>query len=306
MTIPIYHFFRRYWMWPALLLAGIAWGGSFSLAKIATSEGAHPFAVTYWQFVIGAAILLVIMAASGHRIPVRIRSIQLYATCGTLGLIIPTVLFFYAAPEISPGIIAITIGSVPVMTAISASTLRVERLSLRRIAGILFGMLSILLLILPNESLPNRDAVSWVLVTLLAALSLTGQNLVIALRKPESISPYALTCGMLLAAAIIMAPVVILTDTFETLPWPWSQTVWAVILRAVISVVAHGLLILLISHAGPVFASQNTYVMTIAGVIWGIIIFHEQHSTWIWISLLAMLIALMLVKPRQPIRTGSN
>jgi len=59
------------------------------------------------------------------------------------------------------------------------------------------------------------------------------------------------------------------------------------------------LFIFLIVHAGPVFASQTAYVVTISGVFWGVVIFGEHHSAWIWASLVAMMMALTLVTPRK-------
>jgi drug/metabolite transporter (DMT)-like permease len=52
-----------------------------------------------------------------------------------------------------------------------------------------------------------------------------------------------------------------------------------------------------IKASGPVFASQCAYVVTISGVIWGIIVFSEQHTIWIWMSVIVMLFGLLLVSP---------
>ena len=52
-----------------------------------------------------------------------------------------------------------------------------------------------------------------------------------------------------------------------------------------------------IKSAGPVFASQCAYVVTISGVIWGIIVFSEQHTVWVWASVIVMLLGLVLVTP---------
>jgi drug/metabolite transporter (DMT)-like permease len=56
-----------------------------------------------------------------------------------------------------------------------------------------------------------------------------------------------------------------------------------------------------IKTCGPVFASQCAYAVTISGVIWGIIVFSEQHSIWIWISVMVMLLGLALVSPDQEV-----
>ena len=60
-----------------------------------------------------------------------------------------------------------------------------------------------------------------------------------------------------------------------------------------------GLFIYLIAYAGPVFATQVAYLVTIFGVAWGMVIFDERHSVWIWLSLAVMLAGLALVRPRK-------
>ena len=52
-----------------LLFLGIAWGGSFSLAKIAVEEGAHPLGVNYWQTLIGAALLVSYLLVTKQSLP---------------------------------------------------------------------------------------------------------------------------------------------------------------------------------------------------------------------------------------------
>jgi drug/metabolite transporter (DMT)-like permease len=108
-----------------------------------------------------------------------------------------------------------------------------------------------------------------------------------------------MTCGMFIAASVMITPVVIATGSFVPLIWPWGQVEWAIVGMGAISAVAYGLFIYLISTAGPVFASQTAYMVTLFGVIWGMVIFGERHSVWIWLSLIAMLIGLALVTPRR-------
>ena len=104
---------------------------------------------------------------------------------------------------------------------------------------------------------------------------------------------------MLIAATLIMTPFVFITGSFVSLSWPWGSSAWAIISLAMLSVLCYGLFIMLVVHAGPVFASQTAYIVTLSGVFWGILIFDENHSRWIWASLAVMLIALALVTPRK-------
>ena len=290
------------WPWLVLLILGVAWGGSFSLAKIAMEEGAHPLGVNYWQSLIGAAILISYLVLTRQSLPIGRNYLSFYLICGFLGSIIPGLLYFYAVIHISPGVLAITIATVPIMTYIAAALFRIERRSIFRMLGVCFGALSIILLIVPTESLPDRSAVPWVFAAIVAAACYTGENLVIAIRLPAGANTFVVLGGMLITATLIMTPFVLTTGTFVPLSWPWGAPDWAIIGLAILSVVCYGLFIGLVVRTGPVFASQTAYIVTLSGVFWGILIFGEKHSIWIWASLVSMLIALALVTPRKEAR----
>ena len=295
---------KRPWAWLVLLFLGVAWGLSFSLARMSTEGGAHPLGINYWVSLIGALLLLVVNSFKGRRLPLKKNYLFLYVICGLLGSVIPGILYFYAASRITAGVLAITVATVPLMTFIGAAVLRVEKISIMRILGVLFGIFSVALLVAPNESLPDPAATPWVLIVVLAALCYTAENLIIALRMPADANPFVIVTGMLLAATLMMTPAVWLTGTFEPLTWPLGRPGWAILGMAAISVIAYGLFLYLVMYAGPVFASQTAYVVTLSGVLWGILIFGESHSLWIWLSLVTMMVALSLVKPRTGARPG--
>jgi len=51
--------------------------------------------------------------------------------------------------------------------------------------------------------------------------------------------------------------------------------------------------------SGAVFASQVAYIVTLSGVLLGILILGESHSSLIWIALGCMILGLILVQPRK-------
>ena len=196
-------FLTRYWPWLVLLFMGVVWGLSFSLAKIATNGGGHPIGIAYWQAVLGAVILIVLSIGVRKPVPVNRKTIILYILCGLLGTAIPGVLYFYAAVHLSAGVLSITIASVPIMTFIAAAVMGIERFSAGRAVGVLFGMASIVMLVGPEESLPDPAVVPWIFVALLAAVCYTAENMVIAIRLPKGFSVFSLVCGMFIAATFI-------------------------------------------------------------------------------------------------------
>jgi drug/metabolite transporter (DMT)-like permease len=47
--------------------------------------------------------------------------------------------------------------------------------------------------------------------------------------------------------------------------------------------------------AGAVFMSQVAYIVTIAGIFWGWLLFGEQLSAWIWLAAAVILAGVLLV-----------
>jgi drug/metabolite transporter (DMT)-like permease len=217
-----------------------------------------------------------------------------------LGSVIPGTLYFYAAAHVSAGVLSITIATVPLLTFIAAAVFRIEAVSYKRILGILCGISSIGLLVVPDSSLPNPNAAPWVIMMVLAAACYAAEGLVIATRAPPKVNVFVVVTAVLITAVIIMTPIVWLTGTFELMPWPFSRSVGAILGMSVIMATAYGGFYYLIVLAGPVYASQTAYLITLSGVLWGILIFDETHSAWIWASLAVMMIALSLVKPQEP------
>jgi drug/metabolite transporter (DMT)-like permease len=73
-----------------------------------------------------------------------------------------------------------------------------------------------------------------------------------------------------------------------------------------INAVAYTLFFYLIETAGPVFSSQTANLVTLFGVLWGIVIFGEQNSAWVWLSLTTMMAAVALVTPRKNASVASS
>ncbi len=286
--------------WPLFLLVstGAAWGVTFSLARIATTAGAHPIGLTLWQGLFGGLMLVALAVARRRPPPLTRGHLGFYLICGLLGTAIPSVLYFYAASRVPAGVLSITIAIVPMLTFAGALLFRIDRLSWGRVVGILCGLAAVLFIVLPESSLPDRAMAPWVLLAVLATVCYAVEGIYVALRRPVGSDPAATVGAMLLMASVVLVPVILATDTFVPLGFPWGSLEWAVAGIVAVNALSYAVFYHLIQIAGPVFAPQMAYVGTIAGVAWGIAIFGEQHSLWIWGALGLMLAGLALVTPR--------
>jgi len=122
MTIPPSGFFAsKAWHFTILILLGVFWGLSFSLARMSTEDAMHPISINYWACVTSAVGLVVFCALTGRPIRKEKAFLQLYFICGLLGSVIPGTLYFYAASQVSAGVLSITVATVPLTTFVGAA-----------------------------------------------------------------------------------------------------------------------------------------------------------------------------------------
>ena len=290
--------FKKVLPWAFLLFMGTAWGLSFSLGKIAVENGAKPFGISQFQVMLSGLILLVITLV--RRKPMRdmFDKIGFIFIIAMLGAAIPGVLFYYAAPHVPAGVLSITVALIPLMTYGFSIPLKMEKFSVIRFMGLVFGVIAICFIALPENSLPNRAALPWILLACISALCYAVENIILGFKSAVTIGPIRLAMGMNLIAAIVLLPITLMTNSFFVPSFPPQTVDYAVIGLGLITVVAYTMFVMSVAMFGPVFASQVGYLVTLAGVFWGILIFDESHSIWIWLSLAAMIIGLALVAPR--------
>lgn len=285
--------------WLILGYMGIVWGLSFSLSKMAVGLGGTPIGLTFWTCLLTGLMLLFYTIIRGQKIRFRLKDLQIILLLAFLGAMLPNMFFYYAAAHVSAGILSITITVVPIATYALSFILKLEAISARRITGVFFGVGAILVLVLPENSLPNKSEVIWIIVACLSSISYALENITLAIRGIDGIGPVRLSCGINLLAALILGVFSYFTDNFMPVPLPVTTLTWTILGISLIGATAYTLFVLTIANSGPLFASQVAFLVTISGVLWGMLIFDETHSSWVWLSLVLMLIGMSLVSPKR-------
>ncbi len=279
-----------------IVIAGVTWGSTFSLALIATSDGTHPLALISWQAVFGAILLAAVCAVAKITV-FSLRRLQHYTVLAVVGISVPSLLYYSAAPHLSAGILSITVSTVPLFTCAIMWAMRFEEPAAKRALGIVLGMCAILLLVLPEQGLSGGDATIWILLVVLSAFLYAVENVYIAEAISHEIDIRELLCGSNIVTAIILVPLTAWMGVGAPASWLVTQAGWAICALTVLSLAAYAIFFHTIKKSGPVFASQCAYIVTLSGVLWGILIFSESHSFWVWLSVLVMMVGLSLVTP---------
>ena len=284
--------------WITLGYMGIVWGLSFSLSKIAVELGGTPVGLTFWTCLLTGLILLIFSWIRGQKLRFKLKDLRVMLLLTFLGAMLPNMFFYYAASHVSAGILSITVTIIPIATYALSLLLKLEALSARRVTGVFFGVGAILVLVLPENSLPNKNEIIWVVVACLSSICYALENITLALRGIDGIGPVRLSCGINLLAALILGTFSFFTDNFMPIPLPVNSLTWTIIGLSLIGATAYTLFVLTVAKSGPLFASQVAFLVTISGVLWGMFLFGEAHSNWVWLSLVIMLIGMALVSPK--------
>ena len=102
-----------------------------------------------------------------------------------------------------------------------------------------------------------------------------------------------------LLAALLALPLVLWSGQWvdPVATWNWRYGVF--ILTSALNAVLYVAYVWLAGRAGAVFASQSSYVITGAGLVWAIVLLGERFSLWIYLALALLMCGLFLVSPRR-------
>ena len=283
-----------------LLLMGILWGLALSLAKIGVQAGGHPIGMALWQVTTSSTLLLVLLLLQSKKPLWRRDVIRFGIICGGFGVAFPAIALFWCALYLPAGVVAIAFASMPLFTYLLSILLGIERGQRRRLLGVVIGLAAMALLVLPKSALPAPGLAPWVMLALAASVSMSIENSYAGGYRPPFVGSFELSFARQAFAVLLLLPLALLSGTWLPVLAPWGTAQYAATGNGLLSGIAYTILLYVIRTAGPVFASQTAYMITLAGVAWGMILFAETHSVYIWSALLLTLVGISLVRPQQP------
>lgn len=274
---------------------GLIWGLQFSLAKIATQGGIHPLGFTLAVSVSAAAVLAAAARLRGASIPVGRRHRVYTILAGATAIAIPNSVAVLVVSHVPAGLAAVVNTLSPVMTYAMAVAVGMERPQRARLLGIGFGIAGALLVVLPRASLPDPDMAPWVLLCLLVPFFYALSNVYIARARPADVDSIGLAAGMQLGAAACILPLALASGSAHLPLPPEGPADWALIVQCCFGGLGSLLFFEVLRLAGPVFFSQTGFIVTLAGVFWGWLIFDETLSIFVWTAMAAIFVGLALV-----------
>lgn len=281
-----------------LALMGAGWGLSQPLTKIAVSTGYGPFGLLFWQVVIGAALMGMVCALRRKPLPLTRRTVRLFVILAMIGAVLPNSISYQAAVHLPSGVMSLLLSVIPMLAFVIALALGTEGFEGRRLLGLGFGLIGVLIIIAPAVDLGQDIPLFWAALYLLTALFYASEGNYIAKFGTEGLDPFQVMLGASLAGLVISTPIMVATGQYIVPQFPLPGPQLALIGTNVIHVFVYATYVWLAGRAGAVFTVQVSYLVTGFGLIWAWLILSEAYAGTVWIALGAMFVGMYLVQPR--------
>ncbi|MDP5086923.1 MAG: DMT family transporter [Yoonia sp.] len=281
-----------------LVMLGTGWGLTQPLTKITVMSGYQPLGIVFWQLLIGAVLLGTLRWRQIGRLPVSAKTLALWLMVAVLGTLIPNTASYRAAFHLPAGIMSIVIASIPMMAFPIALALGNDHFSLRRLLGLILGLMGVAFIALPEASLPERAMIAFLPLALVAPFCYACEGNILAKWGTAGLDPVQVLFGASAIGTVIALPLALGSGQFFVPSAPFILADATMVTTSIIHVVVYTGYVWLVGRAGAVFAGQVSYLVTGSGVLWAMLLLGESYSLWVWLALLCMAFGLMLVQPR--------
>lgn len=290
---------RQRWLYVAVLVGlGGGWGLTQPLGKIAASTGHPAFGLLFWQSVVCVAVLGLIAVIRGRGVPLHGGAVRFYVVVALLGTLIPNFTFYTSVVHLPSGIMSIIISTIPMIALPIGLALGSEIVTLRRLIGLLLGLSGVLMLVVPQASLPDRAMLAFLPVAMIGPLFYALENTYVARSGLAGMDPLQAMFGTQIVALGLSVPAMAVTGQWMAMPLIPGEPEIALIVSSALHALLYATFVWLAARTGAVFASQSAYITTASGMMMAMLLLGERFSPWVFAAAAVMLGGLALVRPK--------
>ncbi len=284
-----------------LLLALVAmWGTSFLANKVAVAE-LSPLSVVAARMAIAGVVLVVVVVWLRRTMGRGRRRWLWFLVLAVVGNVAPFLLITWGQQRIDAGMAGMLMAVMPLMTLILAHRyVEGERLTGRRLAGFLTGLIGVAVLLGPDVELAAGD-VSSALIAKLAVLAgalCYAANAILARHRPPGDALSAAAAVSLVAALLLAPATVAWGEPFATRLSP-AAVASVLFLGLIATALATVVYFRIIAIAGPTFLSFINYLIPLWAVAAGAIVLGERPHPRSLLALALVLAGIAVAESRR-------
>jgi drug/metabolite transporter (DMT)-like permease len=284
----------------ALLLLGAVWGASFLFIGVAAPEFG-PLTLMFARVFVAGLLMLAVSTVTQRRAEARpaLRLRQKWRTYLVIGLFnsaLPFTLIAFSELRLTASLAAILNSTTPLFTALVAAVWGSERLTGRKVWGVVLGIAGVAVLVGGAPLTVDWGVMTAVLASLLAASSY-AVGTVYAARHITGLPAATASAVQLLAAAVVLAvPGVLALPAARPSPAAIGALAALILLSTTF---AYVLYFFLLKNVGPTRTASVTFLVPVFGALWSILFLREPFSVWMLLGMAIILTSVGLVTARR-------
>ena len=261
--------------WAMLIALSVIWGGSFFFNRIAVAE-LPVFSVVTGRVAFAAIILWVVVILTRTPLP---RDRKTYAELFFLGIVnsaLPFTFIVWGQTEIGAGFASIINATTPFFTILIANAMLAdERLTLRKLSGVIIGIFGVAVMI--GLSVVNIGADKLIFELSLVAASISYAIGSTFARRFRHLPPLIIATGQISGASIIILPLTLIFDNATAvLSASWQALASVFALAAFSTAFAYLLYFRVLRSSGATNVALVTFLVPISAILLGILFLGES------------------------------
>jgi drug/metabolite transporter (DMT)-like permease len=282
--------------WALLGILSVLFGGSFFFNGIALRE-LPPFTLVFLRVVLAAMILLPVARVYRIAFPRGLSGWQPYFGIALLNNVMPFSLVVIGQTYLPSGLASILNATTPLFTVAVMAAVGDEKLLMRRVAGVLTGLIVVIILHGQDVGFENTQGVG-ILFCLAGAFSY-GLAALYARRKLSDSPPLATATFQLMASSLMMMIVAAAVERPWQLPMPGATTWLAMAgLAGLSTALAYIVFFQILRRSGSTNVMLVTLLIPVTTIVLGYLVLGEVISRREAIGALVIGSALLLIDGR--------
>lgn len=270
----------------------VLWSSAFAAAKVGLAD-CPPLLLLGLRFLCAGVIMLAACALFGALRPLSRRDWGALILSGVLNNAAYLGLSYTGSVTVSSGFTAVIISANPLLTALLAGPILGERLTVRKLAGVLLGMAGVAI-VLRSRLVDGHEDLRGALFVLAGLLALTAGTLVFK-RLKTSAGLWQASGIQSLAAGIAMLPVALATESVSAVHFT-PDLFWSfAYLVGPVSIGGYSLWYFILGRSSATEATALHFIMPPLGLFFGWLVLGEHIPPLDFLGVLPIAAGIWLV-----------
>ena len=260
--------------WGYLVLLSVLWGGSFFFVGVVVDD-IPPLTLVLCRVGLAALSLLPLIYWLGLSLPRSLSAWWPFAVMAVLNNVVPFTFITLGQKDVASALASVLNATTPLWTVLIAHVFTAdEKLTANRIAGVLFGVVGVAILMGPETAAPQRTGLVGMACIIIATISYGFAGL--WGRRLRAHPPMVTATAQLICSTLILAPMAMVAEKPWTVDVPGNIEIASIIGLAVLSTaLAYIVFFHILAVSGPTNAMLVTLLIPISATALGVLVLDE-------------------------------